>query len=279
MSDFRLACLQIDVAFRDPIANADRLAVHLTDLARRGVSLAVFPEAFLTGYVVGSPEDARSLAIPADHEAINICRRAVNETGVAAVFGFAEVEGEKLYNTALMMIPGEPDRRYRKTHLPHLGYDRFTLPGNDLPVFDTPWGRIGVLICYDLRPPEPMRTLALQDADLVVLPTNWPVGAETAAKPVSLVRAIENRVFLATCNRVGTEEGTTFIGLSKIIDPKGNVLAEAGAEESILVADLNLQQAREKVIVNIPGEYEMDLWGSRQPQLYEPIVANRRPLV
>ena len=124
-----------------------------------------------------------------------------------------------------------------------------------------------------------MRTLALQDADLVVLPTNWPVGAETAAKPVSLVRAIENRVFLATCNRVGTEEGTTFIGLSKIIDPKGNVLAEAGAEESILVADLNLQQAREKVIVNIPGEYEMDLWGSRQPQLYEPIVANRRPLV
>jgi predicted amidohydrolase len=159
-------------------------------------------------------------------------------------------------------------RRYVKTHLPELGYDKFVRGGDALPVFDTEFGRVGILICFDLRHPEAARCLALAGADLIVLPTNWPDGAEMAAEHIALVRAAENKVFLATCDRVGTENGTHFIGLSKIIDPYGRVLASAGDSEAIIEADIDLSRARDKRNVIIPGKYEITIEESRRPQLY-----------
>jgi 5-aminopentanamidase len=105
-----------------------------------------------------------------------------------------------------------------------------------------------------------------------VLPTNWPEGAEVSAEHISIARAAENRVFLATCDRVGSENGFNFIGRSKIIHPSGRVLAAAGVDEETLIADVDLSEARQKRTVGIPGKYETEAFQSRRPDLYGTIV-------
>jgi predicted amidohydrolase len=270
----RIACVQTNVTFGNPDANASAAVDKLHFLKGEGVDLAVFPEAYLTGYCAGSQEEAESIALDLSgwsHPALSKILAACVDLDMGCVVGYAGKVAGKLLNGATLFEPGVSPRQYLKTHLPFLGYDRFASPGHELPVFETRWGRIGILICFDLRPPEAARTLALKGADLIVLPTNWPVGAEVSADHVAIARAAENRVFMATCNRVGTENGTTFIGRSKIIGLGGQVIEAAGDQEEDLIADLDLPLARNKRIVNIPGEYEMEVFSCRQPELYKSI--------
>ena len=181
-------------------------------------------------------------------------REGVDETGsLPLVVGFAENANGTLHNAAALFEPGVAARYYRRSHLPDLGYDKFVQAGHELGVFDTRVGKIGLLICFDLRIPEAARVLALQGAELIVLPTNWPEGAEISAEHVAIARAAENRVFVATCDRVGEEHGFRFIGRSKIIHPTGLVLAAAGADEETIVADVDLAEARQKRSIGIPG--------------------------
>lgn len=268
----RLACVQSNVEFGNSIVNAERAIARLRELKSEGVDLAVFPEAYLTGYCVATSEEAAGIAIPAESEAILKLQAACDELDILAVVGFAEVERGTIFNTAALFEPGIPTRFYRKTHLPELGLDKFVQAGQALPVFETRLGRIGILICFDLRPPEASRVLALAGADLIILPTNWPVGAEVSAGFISVARAAENRVFVATCNRVGEENGFTFIGQSKIIDIGGKVLAAAGSEEEVIQANIDLSQARQKRTIAIPGKYETEVFASRNPSLYGAIV-------
>jgi 5-aminopentanamidase len=274
----RLACFQWDVVFGDPAANADRLISGLDDAVARGVDLAVFPEAFLTGYCVGTQEEAERIAIRVscdkDFEVTDACdevlriQSAAIERGVHVVFGYAGVDDFGLYNGALLVEPNGRMRRYVKTHLPCLGFDQFATPGNALPVFDTDLGRIGVLICYDLRPPEATRVMALRGAEIVVLPTNWPSRKGTTPALMCPARAMENKIFFASCNRVGDENGFGFRGESAIYGVGGEVLDSLGEGEGIIVADVDLSVAREKRSVVIPGVFETDAFGCRQPGLY-----------
>lgn len=258
----RVACVQENVIFGDPMGNAQVAVEHLQKLAGEA-DLVLFPEAFLTGYCVDSQDEAKRIAISQDHEAL----RLIESTGMSVVVGFAESDGDRLYNSSLLFHGGQR-YLYRKTHLPVLGYDRFAEPGHCLDPVSTPWGSVGLLICFDLRLPEPSRTLALRGAELIALPTNWPVGADLSADVISRARAAENRVFFATCNRVGTENGTTFFGRSRIIGLEGEVIAEAGAEPCVITANIDLTLARQKTRVVIPGEYETDTFATRQPDIY-----------
>lgn len=250
----------------------------LSELKEQGVDLAIFPEAYLTGYCVNTEAEAQEIAIravtdnnnevtKADPSLLTI-HEASEKLDIGCIVGFAGNNGMDLYNGAILFEPGLAPRRYIKTHLPYLGYDRFAMSGDHLDVFTTKWGKIGILICFDQRPPEAARTLALKGADLIVLPTNWPIGAEVSAEHMSIARAAENKVFMATCNRVGVENGTTFIGKSKIIHCSGKVLASAGDGEETLIADIEVEESRQKRIINIPGEYEMEVFKSRKPALY-----------
>jgi predicted amidohydrolase len=178
-----------------------------------------------------------------------------------------------VYNSAVLVGPEGLIGCYRKAHLPLLGVDRFTTPGDTgFEVWETAIGRIGIAICYDLRFPEAIRALALSGADLVALPTNWPDGSQNAPQFVTRTRALENRLFLLACNRCGEESGFWFFGRSQIADPQGNVLAEAAAEESTCYAEIEPSDARQKRIVLRPGEFELDTVGDRRPDLYGPLT-------
>ncbi|MDA1190615.1 MAG: carbon-nitrogen hydrolase family protein, partial [Candidatus Poribacteria bacterium] len=119
---------------------------------------------------------------------------------------------------------------------------------------------------------EVPRTLALQGADIIVLPTNWPQGAESAPDFITRVRAWENRVFVVATNRVGVERGFRFIGRSQIIAPEGLFMEASPDDEDILYADLNLAEARNKTVVRKPGEWELDITNDRRPELYGQLV-------
>lgn len=274
----RIACVQTDVVFADPQANAARAAAALRELKPQGVDLAVFPEAFLTGYCYETLDVALSKAVPIEYDSqfrvrnvtgvVRTLMDACAETGIHAVVGTLATDGAVLQNAALLFCPDGTVYKYFKSHLPFLGADRFVVPGWDLTVFETDLGRIGMLVCYDIRVPEAARVLALSGADLIVLPTNWPEGAELSPAHVAPTRALENRVFVATCNRVGVEGGVRFIGQSGIYDEVGRELAKAGDGEQVIVADVDLTRAREKRTVIREGEYELDVMGSRRPGLY-----------
>jgi predicted amidohydrolase len=268
----RIACVQKDVRLGAIDENVASLKAQLRQLAGEGVDLVVFPEAALTGYCVECHADAVAIALEIDSPPIATIVDLVNELGIMTIFGFAAREGERVTNVAMLLESGVPPRVYRKTHLPILGLDNFVTPGDELPVFETRHGRIGILICYDVRLPEPARVLALRGADVLVLPTNWPRGAEISADVVAVARAAENQMYVATCNRVGEENGFSFFGRSKIIAPNGRILQAAEGDETVLRADLDLSLSRQKRVVTAPGRHEVEVFGSRRPKLYGPLV-------
>jgi len=270
----RIACVQANVAFASPSENVASAVEHLEKLKSEGVDLAVFPEAFLTGYCVSTLVDALRIAI--EPRALAPLAEACERLSISLAVGFAERSGHQVFNTAALFEPGKEVRYYRKVHLPELGLDKFVIPGDDLPVFDTAFGRLGILICFDLRVPEAARVLALKGVELIVLPTNWPEGAEASAEHLVIARAAENRVFLVACNRVGEENGFRFIGRSKIVAPSGQVIAAAGTGEEVIVADIDLADARVKRNVIIPGKFETTVFDCRRPELYGEIAGISR---
>jgi predicted amidohydrolase len=237
-----------------------------------GAELLVLPECAIPGYMFESLDEAMPFAEEIPGPTTEALEEACRHLGAHVVCGLLEREGDVLYNAAVLVGPDGLIGSYRKTHLPFLGIDRFTTPGDELPVFDTPLGRIGLEICYDLRFPEVTRTLALRGAEIVAHPTNFPMAAKVQTEVITLARAAENRIYLLTANRVGKERWGEFCGWSQIVDPFGKRLAEADeTEEKLLVADIDLEKARDKDYV-IPGEYELYLFGDRRPGLYGALV-------
>ena len=262
------------MAYADPAANVAYAMDRLK--ATEHLDLAIFPEAFLTGYGAPSLEEGLAMAL-SSRSVLAPFEDFAREHGTVITVGAIVAEGSVLRNRAFVISPSGTDF-YDKTHLPFLGVDRFVTPGDELRQFPVSNARVGVLICYDQRPPEPTRTLALEGIDILALPTNWPEGAEVSANFISIARAAENKIFVATCNRVGTELGFRFIGRSRIIDPNGSVLAEAGDGEEVLIADIDIAKARQKRTVNRPGEYEIDVMGARRPDLYGAIKNEYVPI-
>jgi predicted amidohydrolase len=152
--------------------------------------------------------------------------------------------------------------------------DRYLTRGAQLPpIVSAADARIGLLICYDLRFPEPMRVLALDGAQIILLPTAWPASAGFYPDFLARARAAENGVYLLAANRVGQERGHAFLGRSLIVGPDGEVVAEASTEgETMLIADLDLARSDAKHRVFEPGEYEVDLLADRRPELYGRLI-------
>ncbi len=267
-----VAAAQIDVAFGDKKANLATIRDRMSEAAARGARLVAFPECALTGYAFEDRGAAMQVAEPVPGPAVEVLRGACAEHKLWTIVGLLERDGDRLYNSVVLIGPDGVAARYRKLHLPVLGADRHVDPGNlPLEPAATPLGRIGMSICYDGSFPETGRVLKLRGAQLIVLPTNWPAQAAPSIQHQSIVRAFENHVNYVAVNRIGSEGGFRFPGGSQIVDFTGRVLAQAGDAPQVLIADLDLEGAERNRIVNIPGRYELDRIAHRRPEFYGPI--------
>jgi len=271
----KIAAVQMDVTLADKPANLARITKALEETTRQGAQLTIFPECSITGYCFESLEEALPFGERVPGPSCEQVAAACTQFDCHAIVGFLERDGERLYNACALIGPGGIVGSYRKIHLPFLGVDRFTTPG-DRPFAAHAMGdaRIGMNICYDSAFPESARCLALDGADLIALPTNFPTGAECMAEHVVNTRAMENKVFYACVNRVGIERGFPFIGHSKICDTSGRIMATAPhADEAILYAELDLEQARNKRIVRVPDKHIIDRFADRRPEMYDRLNA------
>ena len=273
MNTWKIAGVQMDCRFADVPANLETIRQGLHQAAGLGARLIVFPECALTGYCFTSKEEALPHAQPLPGPATEVLEKECRRLGVFVVAGLLE-RGDKgeVFNSCLLVGPKGYLGSYRKIHLPFLGIDRFATPGDrPFAVHDLGGLRVGVNICYDGSFPESSRVLTLLGADLVVLPTNWPTGALTTI-PLTQARALENHIYYAAVNRVGEERGFRFIGRSRIVGPDGGLLAEGSPDRpDVIVAEIDPLAARQKRVVKIPGEHEVDRVGDRRPEMYEPL--------
>ena len=270
----RVAAVQLQPEPLALQANLAKVADYTRQAAARGARLAVFPEMALSGYAI-TADEAQSVAQAVPGFATAALASLCASQQVTLIVGLLErdVDGT-LFNSSVLLDGGGVRATYRKTHLPLLGIDRYLAAGDSFaPPVDTLAGRVGLLICYDLRFPEPMRVQALHHAQVVALPTAWPAAATLYPEFVARSRAAENRVFLIAADRVGEERGTRYLGRSVIVSPEGDLLAEAPADrEELLLADIEPARSDVKRLVFEPGEYELDLFGDRRPELYRPLT-------
>ena len=278
MTKTNIACAQFDCVLGEPKANLDKIISLIRAAAERDAKLVMFPECALTGYAYESLEEAIPFTEPINGLSANAIAEACLETKAYAIVGFLEADGNNYYNAAMLVGPDGVVGNYRKTHLPFIGIDRFLTPGDRAyQVFDLPFGKVGMNICYDISFPEPARALKLLGAELIALITNWPTAAWRSPEFVANTRALENHLFYAATDRVGTERGWDFIGRSKVVDCNGDTLAEAGAkDEELLVVAIDFQSANNNRIVNVPGSYEVDRINDRRPELYGVISERER---
>ncbi|WP_256363859.1 nitrilase family protein [Hyphomicrobium sp. 99] len=269
-----IACIQMEPIFGDTARNVER-TVHLMDeAADKGAQLVVLPELCNTGYVFNSRAEAFELAetIPSGPTVAAWSATAKNR-GLYIVAGIAERAGEKLYNSAVMIGPEGYIGTFRKVHLwgdEHLYFE----PGDlGFPVFPTPFGRIGMMICYDQWFPEAYRTCALRGADIVCIPTNWvPIpgqdpNREAMANIVAMAAAHTNSIYVAAADRIGTERGQPFIGQSLIVSYTGWPVGGPASsdKEEIVLATVNVSDARKKRRWNDHNQVVRD----RRPDQYD----------
>jgi 5-aminopentanamidase len=250
----RVAACQVSLRVGEIARNRSAALEATFSAAAAGASVIILPELAPSGYVFDSPAEARAAAEPADGPTVTGWAAAAADRGLVIIGGFAELGADgQLYNSAVLADPGGVRAVYRKAHL----WDAepgFFAPGTaPPPVVDTAFGRIGVMICYDVEFPEWVRAPARAGADLLAVPTNWPAEPVPPGERPNVVlnvqaAAFANRMFIAAADRVGEERGVSWVGGSLIAGPDGYPLAgPAGARDpELIIADCDLARARDK---------------------------------
>ena len=256
----------------DPDENVDKGLRGIAEAAEQGASIVCLPELFRTQYFCQEQNtDHFDLAEPVPGPTTDALAAAARRHGVAVVGSVFERREAGIYhNTAVVLdADGRLAGRYRKMHVPDdpLYYEKFYFTPGDLGfrVFETRFGRIGTLICWDQWFPEAARMAALAGAEFLVYPTaigwhprekrEWGERQAEAWRVAQRAHAISNGVFVAAVNRTGTErplessasrpadyEGLEFWGRSFVADPMGTIIAEAGGGEEVVIAECDLAE-------------------------------------
>lgn len=296
----KAALAQINAKVGDLAGNARLLAEAARAAHVQGATLVLAPELALTGYppedlllrpafMAACVEALQALASDlADCAGLHLIVGHPHQFGVHGDVRSKSMAVQQRFNAASVLAGGQVLGTYCKRELPNYQvFDerRYFASGRDagLPalVVEINGLRIGVLICYDLRFPEAARMCALDGADLIALPTNWPEGVDFHPGIFAPARATENHCYLLAADRVGTERGVTFIGRSLLIDYDGHQLAVASdTEEELLIGEVDPAAARQTHVRRRPGEHEWDTIADRRPGLYrrllEPAVDRQR---
>lgn len=280
----RIVCRQLAPVMADLDANRALTVAAIRDAVDGGADVVVLPELVTSGYMFTDTAEAATVAITAAHPlfadwAAEAARSP--RPGTVVVGGFCEAGDDGLtYNSAALVDATGVRAVYRKIHLWD-GEKLVFTPGAAVPpVVDTEHGRIAVIICYDLEFPELTRTVALAGADLIAVPTNWPLGPRPAGErsgevQIGMAAARVNHVFIACCDRTGTERGQEWTGGTTIIGEEGWVLdavglGTGGSTVAAATADVDLTRARDKAWSPLA-----DVFADRRPELYGAVAAPR----
>ena len=257
-------------------ANMERALEAIVHAADAGAQLVVFGEMYLSGYRTDEWLSKWATVINPPDRHVQLLMDAAREHGVHVIMGmgsFGSLMPGDVYNTALLVGPEGLVGAYRKTHVAAFPYSEgismercFYSPGRDLPVFDTPLGRLGIHICYDITFPEVARVQALKGADLLINIAATAGGFEEMWEHTVFTRAIENATWYVVGSVVGNQRGDRLFGGSRVVDPAGRLVAAAKFdEEDFVIADIDLSRTRE---VRSRSHY----FSARNPELYRAIA-------
>ncbi len=242
---------------RDMDACLATIAQIIEDARAQGVGLLVLPEAALGGYVETLHGEAEPPpALSADGPELAAVAELAGDMVVC--IGFCEDGGEGIrYNAAACVTGTGVIGVHRKTHLP-LDEHRITTVGDSLATYDTPVGRIGMLICYDKAFPEAARTLTLDGAQVLCFLSAWPTSATNPAPVLTddrqwrraelwdRARAAENSLIVASANQTGSFGRLDFVGGARITGPGGDILAATGTDPGLAVTTLDVEATLER---------------------------------
>jgi predicted amidohydrolase len=233
----RIAALQSDIVWEEPEANFDRLEPWIEVAAGAGARLLALPEMYSCGFSMATDRIAEPVGGPSTRFLVE--RAARHGLWLAGSVPERPEGAERPYNTLVLAGPGGELHRYRKIHpFTYADEHRHYRAGTDFVTVDVEGLRLTLFVCYDLRfADEFWATAADTDAYLVV--ANWPEPRRHHWQTLLLARAIENQAYVVGVNRVGEGGGLRYTGDSRIVDPRGNVLAAAAEGETLLLAEVD----------------------------------------
>ncbi len=234
--------IQFDVKFGDVDSNIETALDGIKKLGDRGVEVAVLPELWSCGF------DNKRLADYAVRtpEIIEKLTQKASEYNMVIAGSLPELSEEVVYNTCYMINgDGTLAGSYRKVHLfSTAGEDKYFGKGETAAAYNTTVGKVGMIICYDLRFPEICRTLALDGAEIILMSAQWPIARINHWDTLMQARAIENQLFIVAANRCGRDKNLEYGGHSQIVSCTGELLAKAENEPSIHEADLDFNELK-----------------------------------
>ncbi|MDD9303945.1 MAG: carbon-nitrogen family hydrolase [Desulfobacter sp.] len=257
---FKAGVIQFDIINGDINANMDKALYYLGCLADQGGSLGVLPELFASGF---DNENIRFHA-RTTQDCLDRLAQFAKKRSMAVAGTFARAEGDKVFNTLYFIDQrGEIKGAYDKLHLFRLTCeDAFYTPGNKAVVIDTVFGRVGLMICYDLRFPELARHLFIKGAKICIVCAQWPSPRKAHWQTLIQARAIENQAFFICSNRTGEDEDLVFPGLSAIVDPWGKILAQADDDPGTITAGVDMGEVdRARALIPIIEDRREDIYG------------------
>jgi omega-amidase len=240
----QLVGVQLDIAWEDKTANHERLRHFLAANPPARGSLVALPEMFATGF---SLDVAKIDEAAAGRPTERFLAELAEAHDVTVVGGLVRGgnDGRGL-NQALVVAPdGREVARYSKIHPFSFGEEhRCYTGGESIELFDWHGLRVAPMVCYDLRFPEVFRHAAVRGAEVFVVIANWPAARESHWVALLIARAIENQAYVLGVNRCGRDPRHAYGGRSMIIDPRGNVLADAGSQEGVIAAPVDAEALR-----------------------------------
>ncbi len=260
----KIAVAQIRCIGGDVEANLRKVEACAARAAQNGCRLATFPEMADTGYDL---DRIPACASPWDSGPVERLRNIAVRNRIWMITGISERVGKDLFNSVVAIdVNGNIAGSYRKTHLlstAPIFEDQTFSAGDRLSMVRIDDWNVGLLVCYDLRFPEAARTLALKGAELLVVPSAWPLVRSEHFALLTRCRAMENQLFLACPNHVGAEGKNTFCGMSGVITPTGAYDRVAGAEEETILISVISKAEIEDFRQHIPT------FSHRRVELYD----------
>ncbi|MCP4672132.1 MAG: carbon-nitrogen family hydrolase [Desulfobacula sp.] len=257
---FKAGVVQFDVKAGQIEANLNSILGYLEKLASNSVNLAVLPEMFSCSF---DNENLRQHA-KLTNKVLERLSLFARENQMAIAGSLPEEKDDQIFNTMVFIErDGQIKARYRKLHLFKLtGEHLYYSAGNEIAVIDSSFGRIGLMICYDLRFPELARALSLHGVKMIIVSAQWPESRREHWETLIKARAIENQLFMVCSNRTGMENNLKFPGMSMVVDPMGIVLIQGKDNDTSIFADVDPSVIKDaRTLIPCMADRRDDIYG------------------